>query len=140
MAKPVQKRTYLKQWEVLPEFKDWIRKSYDDPDKAHCKYCNQDLRSHKSDLDRHVKTPKHQRIVSIKAKQKSMPLAVPKEINASAEQQRKRFELRLALFTAVKSTFRWVILHKKWIVKTHKSVSINQWFIDTTFIIIIGIY
>ena len=101
MAKPVQKRTYLKQWEVLPEFKDWIRKSYDDPDKAHCKYCNQDLRSHKSDLDRHVKTPKHQRIVSIKAKQKSMPLAVPKEINASAEQQRKRFMAYTSFFVVL---------------------------------------
>ena len=103
-----KKRNYQKHWEDIPEFKDWIRKSYDDGGKAHCKYCNSEIRAHKGDLDRHVKTPKHQQIALIKSKQKSMPLAIPKEVVASAEQQRKRFELRLALFTAVKTTFRWV--------------------------------
>ena len=100
-----KKRTYLKQWEDIPEFSNWIRKSYNS-EAAHCKYCNRDIRAHKSDLDAHVKTEKHQKIEKIKAKQKPIPLAVPQEVKISAEQKKKCTELRLALFTALKSSFK----------------------------------
>ena len=102
-----RKYKYDPKWEVIPSFRDWIRKSYESGEKAHCKFCNSELRAHKSDLDKHTKTAKHIEIEKIRAnQQRSVPVAIPKQVNISAEQRRKRQELKLALFTAVHATFR----------------------------------
>ena len=108
-TKPVRQRQYKydTKWEAIPSFRDWIRKSYESGEKAHCKFCNSELRAHKSDLDKHIKTAKHIDIEKIRAnQQRSVPVAIPKQVNISAEQKRKRQELKLALFTAIQATFR----------------------------------
>ena len=98
---------YDTKWEAIPQFRDWIRKSYESTEKAHCKFCNSELRAHKSDLDRHIKGARHKELEQIRAnQQRSVPVAIPREVNISAEQKRKRQELKLALFTAVQATFR----------------------------------
>ena len=106
-TKPVRKYKYDTKWEAIPSFRDWIRKSYESGEKAHCKFCNSELRAHKSDLDKHTKTARHVEIEKIRSnQQRSVPVAIPKQVNISAEQKRKRQELKLALFTAIQATFR----------------------------------
>ena len=106
MPKPQQIRKYNKKWEDIPEFKEWIRKSYDAQDKAHCKFCNSEISARSADLTRHLNTPKHQKIATARAKQSFAIVPVPKEVNISAEQRRKRSELRIALFIAIKCSLR----------------------------------
>ena len=113
-----KKRIYKDEWEAIPEFKDWIRKSYTDSDRVHCKFCNTEFRAHKSDITNHRNTAKHKRIETARAQQAFAP-ALPKEVSISAEQRRKRFELRLALYIAVKCSFKWVFLLRNFL--THRN-------------------
>lgn len=58
-------RRYQKEWELEPDFKDWIapsRKESDSgvsKDMAYCKACKCDLRPHAQDLRLHTKRRKH---------------------------------------------------------------------------------
>ena len=52
------KKAYRKEWERDPDLKSWIAPGKEEG-KAHCKYCNVDIRAHFKDLKDHATTKKH---------------------------------------------------------------------------------
>ncbi|XP_024874429.1 zinc finger MYM-type protein 1-like, partial [Temnothorax curvispinosus] len=60
------KRKYRKEWESTEWAKEWLQhidsakyKNPNDPNEAYCKICDQSLRSHLSDLQKHARSKKH---------------------------------------------------------------------------------
>jgi len=69
-------KRYKKDWENLPEFKNWLT---GENDVAHCKVCKIDLRPQLADLKRHVQSQKHTKNVRAKAFQPSLKDLKPPE-------------------------------------------------------------
>lgn len=95
------KKHYKKDWESLPEFKNWLT---GENDTAKCKLCNVNLRPHLNDLKRHAKGQKHSDLE--RAKKLQVPVQAFKPVEDLPISKRKRLELRIALHCAVSSSFR----------------------------------
>lgn len=54
-------KRYKKEWEAEADLKEWILAVEGDNSKAACKFCNNSLRAHHSDLVSHAATVKHKR-------------------------------------------------------------------------------
>lgn len=54
-------KRYKKEWEDEADLKEWIVAVEGDDSKAACKFCNNRLRAHHSDLVSHATTVKHKR-------------------------------------------------------------------------------
>lgn len=54
-------KRYKKEWENEANLKEWILAVEGDDSKAACKFCNNTLRAHHSDLMTHAATVKHKR-------------------------------------------------------------------------------
>ena len=50
---------YDEAWEGLPEFKGWLQKSANGPDKAYCKICKKEILGHKESITSHGKGKRH---------------------------------------------------------------------------------
>ena len=92
---------YRKEWEKLPEFANWLT---GDGDTAKCRLCNVSLRPHLTDLKRHAQGKKHSDFVN--AKRLQGPIKAFKPAQDQPISKRKRLELRVALHSAVSSSFR----------------------------------
>jgi hypothetical protein len=51
---------YRSEWKKLPQLKGWIQPCSTDINKAFCKYCKCLLNAKLGDLQKHVKTKKHE--------------------------------------------------------------------------------
>ena len=60
---------YKKEWEDLPEFKNWLS---GEGDTAHCKLCKASLRPQLADLKKHANGKKHLAITKAKTFQRSV--------------------------------------------------------------------
>ena len=92
---------YRKEWEKLPDFKDWLTS---DGDMAKCKLCKARLRPQLADLRRHASGKKHSDFA--KARRLQGPVPVFKPAEDLPVSKKKRLELRVALHCAVSSSFR----------------------------------
>ena len=92
---------YRKEWEKLPDFKDWLT---GDGDVAQCKLCKAHLRPQLADLRRHALGKKHSDFARARRLQGPAPAFKPVEDLLSSK--KKRLELRVALHCAVSSSFR----------------------------------
>ena len=107
MGKTEKKRLYNRDWEDLPELKRWLKKSDTVPDMAYCTLCRGNLRIHLNDLKKHPQTLKHKKLDEARKAQKSVVTAFkPTPRLLTQQQKQKRRDLRFALFTSVKSSFR----------------------------------
>jgi hypothetical protein len=94
-------KQYRKDWEDLPECKNWLS---GEGDTAHCKLCKADLRPHLADLKKHALGKKHLSFVQAKNFQPAVSLFKPLEDLPT--NKKRRMELRIALQTAVCASFR----------------------------------
>ncbi|XP_031352107.1 SCAN domain-containing protein 3-like [Photinus pyralis] len=95
------KKTYRKEWESIPVFKGWLQQV--DSDIAKCKYCNVELRPHKTDLIKHSKTQQHIRKASnVPSTSQLARFGIVAESSFSNDQKVR--DLKLATFVAVHST------------------------------------
>lgn len=108
-------KKYKKDWENIPDLKNWIS---GDGDKAFCKICQINLRPQLFDLRKHSATEKHLFNARSKSFQPSVSTFKPLEDLPSSK--KKILELRVALHSAVSSSFRWQIINyymiKTWFV------------------------
>ena len=94
-------KQYRKEWEDLPECKNWLS---GEGDRAHCKVCKTDLRPQLADLKKHAQGKKHLSFVQAKRFQSSISAFKP--IEDLPVNKKRRLELRVALQTAVCTSFR----------------------------------
>ena len=95
---------YKKEWEDLPEFKNWLS---GEGDTAHCKLCKANLRPQLADLKKHANGKKHLAITKAKTFQRSVA-STAKNIEDLQVYKKRRLEIRLALQTAFCTSFRAV--------------------------------
>ncbi len=97
---------YQKVWEQNPDFKGWLSlRIVDGDEKAHCRFCHQDLRPHLTDLRKHMTVKKHVENSRTVGSQKSVSDTFKKVGEVSQQEKKKRRELRFALFCACKISF-----------------------------------
>lgn len=97
-------RKYRKEWEKFPELKNWLK---GEGDSAQCKVCNTNLQPHLADLKKHAKGKKHLELMRAVILQPSVSSTL-KNYEDLPISKKKRLEIRVALQTAVCSTFRSV--------------------------------
>ena len=93
---------YKKEWEDLPEFKNWLSGEGDTP---HCKLCKANLRPQLADLKKHANGKKHLAITKAKTFQRSVA-STAKNIEDLQVYKKRRLEIRLALQTAFCTSFK----------------------------------
>ncbi len=103
----VFQRHFNDDWLTDPDFKRWLKKSDLSSDKAFCKVCRKEIRAHIADLRQHAAGAKHQKAISAQHFQPKVSELAKKEI-MSEEMKRRKRELRFALFTACKTSFRCI--------------------------------
>ena len=103
---PQRKRAYQSDWEKENDFKDWIEQSPYDSKKAWCKWCKLQIRAHRADLCRHVKSVKHQKCLKSQIGSRSVKKVFKVITN---KQKRRRTEVSLALFAAVHMSYNSII-------------------------------
>ena len=62
LGKPSKSKRYEdydEKWEALPEFKGWLQKSENGPDKAYCKICKKEILGHKESITSHANGKRH---------------------------------------------------------------------------------
>lgn len=59
LKKKVYSQKYRKEWEMIEEFKMWLKPVVTDPMNAHCAYCRTDLQARINDLRKHAESRKH---------------------------------------------------------------------------------
>ncbi|XP_037070586.1 pyrroline-5-carboxylate reductase 3-like isoform X2 [Pollicipes pollicipes] len=77
MVKDYYLQKYKQEWELLPEFEDWLQPVPDDPYLAECRLCNTKLRCHKLKLRQHAKSKKHRASVALGARMRRNTAFVP---------------------------------------------------------------
>ena len=100
-------RTYKKEWENLPFCKNWLSKSKLSDDKAFCKYCKSQIRLRLDAIKSHSITKRHKDLEASRVFQKPVNKVLPPKFQTEELKKRQR-ELRFALFTSIKTTFRSV--------------------------------
>lgn len=98
-------RRYRKEWEDIPEFKIWLDGG--EGDTAYCKLCKANLRPQLNDLKKHASGKKHSELVKSKQQQPNIASSFTKFEDLPIG-KKKRLEIRIALQTAVCTTFRSV--------------------------------
>ena len=99
----LENRKYKEEWTKIPEFSSWLEKSKFDDDKAWCRLCQCQINPKISHLRGHVSSKKHSSKIS--GAKGTRPIEKT-FTQFTKDLERRRFELRLSLHTALKSSFR----------------------------------
>lgn len=97
-------RQYRKEWENIPELKEWLT---GEGDSARCKICKTDLHPQLADLKKHAHGKKHSELLRARRHQPSVSSSL-KTLGELPINKKKKLEIRIALQTAVSSSFRSV--------------------------------
>ena len=95
-------RKFHKEWENIPEFKIWLT---GEGDSAFCKLCKTELRPQLADLKKHALGKKHSELENVRKHQPNIASKL-KKFDDLLNVKKKRLEIRIALQTAICSTFR----------------------------------
>ncbi|XP_056630960.1 uncharacterized protein LOC130441351 [Diorhabda sublineata] len=68
------KQTYRPAWELMPEFKGWLRGVEGEPTRAYCMYCHKNLHAHRLSLLKHICTIRHQKAAQMHKVRKNKEL------------------------------------------------------------------
>ena len=96
------KKAYNHDWENLSICKGWLQER---GELAHCTYCKQDLRPQLADLKKHALVQKHIKQSKSRNSSSNTVLKLFTSTKLSDSQEKKKFELQIALYIAVKSSF-----------------------------------
>ena len=94
-------RKFRKEWENIPEFKIWLT---GEGDSAFCKLCKTELRPQLADLKKHALGKKHSELENVRKHQPNIASKL-KKFDDLPNVKKKRLEIRVALQTAICSTF-----------------------------------
>ena len=93
-------QSYRKEWESVPELSGWLS---GENESAKCLKCNVNLKPHLGDLKRHALGSKH--ILNCKLSASTRKISFKsKSDKLTYDETKKRKEIRLALFTAIKTS------------------------------------
>ncbi|CAG9763378.1 unnamed protein product [Ceutorhynchus assimilis] len=59
------KQTYRPAWELMPDFKGWLKGVKGEPTRAFCTYCRKSLHAHRLSLLKHTCTIRHQKAAQL---------------------------------------------------------------------------
>ncbi|ENN71018.1 hypothetical protein HUJ04_003370 [Dendroctonus ponderosae] len=59
------RQTYRPAWELMPDFKGWLKGVKGEPTRAYCTYCSKTLHAHRLSLLKHTCTIRHQKAAQI---------------------------------------------------------------------------
>ncbi|XP_077261215.1 uncharacterized protein LOC143896920 [Temnothorax americanus] len=108
------KRKYCKEWESTEWAKGWLQhidsakyKNPNDPNEAYCKICDQSLRRHLSDLQKHARSKKHRENSAVLNRTKYKSL-MSHGYQATITAEKKIVDIKLALYITMHSSIRSV--------------------------------
>lgn len=90
-------QNYRKEWEKLPELKEWLQPVCEDKGKAYCRYCKISLKAKLFDLKHHGGTQKHKSAAQPFSDRRQRQIQFPKLSDTLA---RKQAQASICLFIA----------------------------------------